>query len=74
MLCCVIGHPDGGGRWGGGGEIEGGRATLPYISYMGTCRCEGYQNFRQVSLEYDIEITQFWLINEVSFTGKVASV
>ena len=56
------------------GGREGWRATLLYISYMGTCRCEGYQDFRQVSLEYDIEIRQFWFINEVSFTGKVASV
>ena len=67
MLCFAIGHPD---EEAGVGEEKGGGRH----SHMGTCRCEGYQDFRQVSLEYDIEIRQFWLINEVSFTGKVASV
>ena len=35
------------GGWGGGG---GGGAALPYMSYIGMCRCEGMV-FKQCGLE-----------------------
>ena len=43
------------GGWGGGG------GALPHMSYIGTCRCEGYgMVFTQFSLRYGIEIKELW--------------
>ncbi len=44
----------------------------PCISYMGICHCEGY-GFKQLSLEYGIEIREFLVEDTVPFTKKLIS-
>ena len=54
---------------GGGG---GGRGVLPYMGYIGMCRCEGY-GFQAVYSRIGYINQSVWVYNRVSFFRKPIS-
>ena len=57
------------GRGGGGAEGEG---VLPYMSYIGMCRCEGY-DFQRVYSQIGYRNQRVVVLNRVSFSMKLIS-
>ena len=51
---------------------EGGQGILPYMGYIGMCRCEGYGFQAVYSRMGDIN-QNIWVYNKVSFSRKVIS-
>ena len=61
-----------GSGWGGGGGGGGGRGVLPYMAFLGMCRCEGYgfQSFNQFTLGKGIQIRAFGSRVGYHFSGN----
>ena len=52
--------------WGGGGRGE----IMPYMGYIGMCRCEGY-GFQAVFSEIGYINDRVWVEKRVSFSRKL---
>ena len=54
------------------GEVRGGGGVLPYMGYVGMCRCEGY-GFQAVYSRIGYINQRVWVYNRVSFFRKLIS-
>ena len=54
------------------GSRRGGGGVLPYMGYIGMCRCEGY-GFQAVYSRIGYINQRVWVLNRVSFFRKLIS-